>query len=284
MPGWRLRGLARWILRAFPGHPVKESVSAEDILTDLKQMKISHFFNFIYPLKEEETDQLNRFNIDFCSNTPGAIPFASMHQDTPNKAKLAESLFTNHDFVGFKFHPFVQRFDPWDQRMNPLYEFLQEIGKPVFLHTGFEDFYNMKMPVDELVALVKRFPRLPIVFVHMAFPGTSTFFKMLEDYPGLYLDATNVLAFFRPDYKPWIDSMSNGYQLAEELIEGLEQHCDRIMYGSDHPVGMGGLPEIFDDFNNLPISEAAKQAIRSTTPVKFVNQYQPGFDWERKLC
>ncbi|MBU2514928.1 amidohydrolase [bacterium] len=284
MPDWRLKGLARWILRAFPDHPVKESVSAEDILTDLKKMKITHFFNFIYPLKAQETDSLNAFNIKFCHDTPGAIPFASLHQDTPDKARLAETLFTKHDLVGMKFHPFVQRFDPWDQRMNPLYEFMQEIGKPVFLHTGFEDFYSMKMPIKELVALVKRFPRLPLVFVHMAFPGTTTCFELLQDYPGLYLDATNVLAFFRPEFKAWVDSMPNGHQLVDELIEGLEQHCDRIMFGSDHPVGMGGLPEIHDDFENLPISKTAKQAIRTTTPVKFVNQYLPGFDWERSLC
>jgi uncharacterized protein len=283
MPKWRLRGLARWILKAYPAHPVKEDITADDILDELKKQKVTHFFNFIYPLKSEETDKLNEFNAQFCLNTPGAIPFASMHQDTPDKAALAEELISKSPFVGFKFHPFVQRFDPWDSRMDGLYAFLQEAGKPVFFHTGFEDFYKLKMPVDKLVGLIKRYPRLPVVFVHMAFPDMSTCFKLLEDYPELTLDATNVLSFLRPEFEPMVKSMPNGYQIIDELIEGLETHSDRIMYGSDHPVGMGSLKGIYNDLEKLPISERARKEIREETPVAFVNRFSPGFDWERSL-
>ncbi len=283
MPPWRLRGLARWILKAYPDHPVKESVTAEDILDELKERKVTHFFNFIYPLKVSETNKLNEFNAEFCSKTPGAIPFASLHHDTPDKAVLAEELFSRHPFVGFKFHPFVQRFDPWDPRMDELYGFLQEVGKPVFFHTGFEVFYNLKMPIEKLVALVKRYPKLPMVFVHMAFPEIKACFKLLDEYPCLYLDTTNVLSIIRPEFEPMLKSIPNGYKLIDELIEGMERHSERIMNGSDHPVGMGSLEQIYGDLEKLPISNQARENIKAVTPVAFVNRYSPGFDWGRSL-
>ena len=283
MPPRRLGGLVRWLLKVYPHHPVTEDVTAEEILSDLKKMGVSHFFNFNYPLKVGETDSLNAFNLNFCQNTPGAIPFASMHQDTSNKAQLAEQLLGNQDFAGFKFHPFVQGFDPWDQRMDPLYASLQEMVKPVFFHTGFDDFYGLKMPIERLVGLVKRFPELPMVFVHMAFPEHGTAFELMDDYPQLYLDATNVFAMLRPEYAGMIEAHPKGYKLVDELIAGLEKHSDRIMFGSDHPVGMGGLPEIHQEFETFAVSEQVKQNLRQTTPVAFINRFLPQFDWDRNL-
>ncbi len=283
MPRWRLKGLARWILKAFPDHPVTEDVTADDILGDLRRMKVTHFFNFIYPIKVEETDKLNEFNARFCQNTPGAIPFASMHQDTPGKAALAESLLMREDYVGFKFHPFVQRFDPWDSRMDRLYSFLQEASKPVFFHTGFEAFYNLKMPVDQLERLIKRYPRLPMVFVHMAFPEMSTCFKLLDDYPELYLDATNVLSFLRPEFEPMVKSMPDGYRVIEELLEGLGMYSERIMYGSDHPVGMGSLDAVYRDLEELPVSDKVKLDLSKNTAMALVNRFLPQFDWGTPL-
>ncbi len=284
MPRYRLGGLARWILKAYPDHPVTEDVTKKEIVSDLSKAGVTHFFNFIYPIKKEETDKLNQFNWDFCQETPGAIPFASMHQDTPDKAKTAEKLLKTCGFAGFKFHPFVQRFDPWDQRMEPLYEFLQEVGKPAFFHTGFEDFYNMKMPVKELEKMVKKFPKLTIVFVHMAFPELSTVFRMLDDYPELYLDATNVLSVLRPEYKAMIDGYPNGQKILDSLVEGMEKYSTRIMYGSDHPVGMGGLEPIYQDLEALPISDEARLNIRSKTPVSFISRFLPEYDWSNGLA
>ncbi len=200
-PQDRLGGLMRWILRLVPEHPVPESVTAKMILDEMRREGITHFFNLVYPLKEEETAPLNAFNGRFCSTVPGAIPFASMHQDTADKAKVAEEAFASYPFVGFKFHPFVQGFDPWDKRMDPLYAFLQEVQRPVILHTGFDDYYGKSMPVEALEGLLKRYPRLPVVFAHMGFPKIEAVFSLLEEYPELYLDATLVLPYRGPDVK-----------------------------------------------------------------------------------
>lgn len=283
MPPARLKGLARWILRAFPDHPVSESINADLIVGQLKQAGVTHFFNFVYPLQAEETESLNQFNLEFCAKTPGAVPVASLHQDTPKKAALAESLFERHPFLGMKFHPFVQRFDPWDERMAPLYRFLEEIGRPVFFHTGFEAFYGMEMPIDKLRKLLQRYPKLPVVFVHMAFPEIETVFALLEEFPELTLDATNVLSIFREAFKPLVESLPNSTQVIDSLLRGIENFSERILFGSDHPVGMGALPDIYRDLETLPISDHAKENLSTETARRLVDRFLPAFDWSDNL-
>jgi hypothetical protein len=278
-PQDRLGGLMRWILRLVPEHPVPGSVTAETILHEMRREGITHFFNLVYPLKEEETAPLNAFNGRFCSKIPGAIPFASMHQDTADKAKVAEEAFAAYPFVGFKFHPFVQGFDPWDKRMDPLYAFLEEAQRPVILHTGFDDYYGKSMPVEELEGLLKRHPKLPVVFAHMGFPKVEAVFSLLEEYPELYLDATLVLPYTRPGCENFFASLPEGHRFMDILIDGLERHAGRVMYGSDHPVGMGGLSDIYKDLKGFPVSEEVKRAMRADTPKAFVSRFVPGFDW-----
>jgi predicted TIM-barrel fold metal-dependent hydrolase len=266
----------RWIRRAFPGHPVSEDVSADKIVSDLREAGVTHFFNLAYPLREHETESINEFNLDFCGRTPGAIPFASLHPETPDKAGVGERAL-GAGFVGFKFHPFVQGFDPWDRRMDPLYELLQEAGRPVLFHTGFELFYKKPMPVSELEKMLNRFPRLPVVLVHMAFPELEWAFKMLEKRPDLYLDATNVLACLRPAYRPMLAAVPDGDRFSEVLVDGLERHRGRVMYGSDHPAGMGGLGDIYRDLEMLPVDAETRRAMRCGAARAFIERFSPGF-------
>jgi uncharacterized protein len=282
LPPRRLRGLVRWLKRAYPAHPVAEDVTAAEILTDLRAAGVTHFFNLAYPIAEIETESLNDFNARFCADTPGAIPFASLHQDTPDKAGVAQRALAR-GFIGFKFHPFVQRFDPWDARMGPLYAAMEDAGRPVIFHTGFELFYGQPMPVAELINLVQRHPRLPLVFVHMAFPELETVFAAMADYPELYLDATNVLACFREEYRPMLKLFGRDMGMLDVLAEGLERFRGRIMYGSDHPAGMGSYRQIWDDVAPLPVSDEVKQDLRGGAAQAFIERFAPGFDWGRRL-
>ena len=282
LPEERLAGIMRWIKRAFPDHPVSLDVTKEHILSEMKSLGITHFFNLAYPLRNEETASLNAWNIQFCRQTPGAIPFASLHPDTEHKEDIAEILL-EEGFVGFKFHPFIQRFDPWDKRMHHLYAYLQEVRRPVIFHTGFENFYGMPMPVSRLQDLLELFPSLPVVFVHMTFPELDWVYGMLDAHPNLYLDATNVLAFMRPRYKFWAEITPHADKVREDLLNGLEKYAGRIFYGSDHPAGMGGLDEIHEDLDGLPINPGAMECLRWRAAKSFVETFMPDFDWDRHL-
>jgi uncharacterized protein len=282
LPPRRLRGLVRWLRRAYPAHPVAEDVSAAEILDDMRAAGVSHFFNLAYPLAAVETDPLNDFNARFCAETPGAIPFASLHQDTEDKASVAERALAR-GAIGLKFHPFVQRFDPWDARMGPLYAFMEEAGRPVILHTGFEFFYGQPMPAAELIKLAARHPRLPLVFVHMAFPELEIVFAAMAEYPQLYLDATNVLACFREQHRPMLKFFGRDMAMLDVLAEGLTRFRGRILFGTDHPAGMGSYQQIYDDLDFLPVADEVKADLRGGAARAFIERFVPGFDWTRRL-
>ncbi|HUT55180.1 MAG TPA: amidohydrolase family protein [bacterium] len=282
LPPQRMRKLVLWLLKAWPQHPVSELITKEEIVAELRGRGVTHFFNLAYPLKPEETGPLNDFNLEFCRATPGAIPFAGLHPDSPQKPALAARAL-DAGFVGFKFHPFVQRFDPWDPRMDPLYAFMEHAGRPVILHTGFGEFYNLSMPVAALEKMLRRWPRLPFVFVHMAFPDLAWAFRMLDEFPALFLDATNVLALLRPVFKVMLGSGPDGKKTADVLLSGLTAHPGRVMHGSDHPVGMGALSEIYSDLASLPVDQRTRQSLRSGAAKSFIERFMPNFDWSIAL-
>ena len=55
----------------------------------------------------------------------------------------------------------------------------------------------------------------------------------LAEFPNLYLDATNVLA--TTDHTEW-----------PPIISFINDHSERILYGSDYPIGSYAVPEVYD--------------------------------------
>ncbi len=272
LPPKRLAGLMRWIHKAHPQHPVPGDVTEADIIADLRRESVTRFFNFAYPLKPHETGPLNDFNLEFCSRTPEAVPFGSMHVENPDKPAIAAQLF-DRGFVGLKFHPFVQKFDPWDERMEELYAYLEDVGRPVFLHTGFEDWYKLEMPPEKLEGIMSRHPKLAAVFVHMMFPALEDAWRLLDDYPNLYMDATNVLATFRPELEPILLAWTGRNDLWEVFCEGLEKHAGRVLFGSDHPAGMGSLRQIYADLDNPGLPDRIRRSLACNAPMNFLQKY-----------
>ena len=61
------------------------------------------------------------------------------------------------------------------------------------------------------------------------------------------------------------------------LLEGIGAHSDRIMFGSDHPAGMGTLEEIYRTLDDLRFPEIVKENLLGETARRFVEWFKPGF-------
>src|SRR4028118_700490 len=65
------------------------------------------------------------------------IAFASID---PHKGKMgareARRLVEEHGVKGFKFHPTMQGFYPYDRMAWPIYEVIAEFGMPAIFHSG----------------------------------------------------------------------------------------------------------------------------------------------------
>jgi len=119
--------------------------------------------------------------------------------------------------------------------------------------------------------------------VHMMFPELELAYHLLDEFPGLYLDATNVFAAFRPEYRPMIDAAGNADQLRETFIDGLCCHKGRVMFGSDHPAGMGSLEQIYADMRNFGLPQDVIKSLVADAPISFVRKFVPDFSFEKTL-
>ncbi len=272
----RIEGLMRWIRHAFPDHPVDPGITEEGIGADLFRAGIPFFFNYVYPLKAEQTTAVNEFNRELARRMPQAAPFGSLHFDTPNKPDVVRRCIEKDNFVGMKFHPFVQRFDPASDAMFPVYELMEEYERPVVLHTGFEEFYRMKMGPADIEKILTRFPRLVLVLAHCLFPYFREVRALMEEYRGLWLDATNVFGALRYLDLVGLSSKTPGeVGYAELFRELINDFSDRTLFGSDHPVGMGDLDVIYHDFSAFGLSREVEHAILSDNPLAFIERFAP---------
>lgn len=286
LPRARLRGLMRWITRSFPDHPVPVNIDEAGIRADLAAHGVRGFFNHVYPLSPQETDSLNEFCRDLSVRMPESAPFGSLHVETPDKRGVVKRLIEEYRFTGLKVHPFIQDFDPADERMMEVYGLMEEYQKPVFIHTGFDEFYGKALPADRIETILERFPGLPLVLSHVLFPKFRDAEAIMERFPQVLLDATNVFGALRIFRHTANDDTGGGaIEKPEETFRSLmERFGHRTLFGSDHPAGIGGLGEIHDDLTSFGLTDDLLRMITRENPRRFIARFAPHIDdsWEKR--
>ena len=86
LPQERLSKLAHWYQKQV-SFPVKQNVTPEGILNDLKGIDIVEIINMVFPLSPEETESLNQFSAELARSYTGLKihPFASLHHENKSK-------------------------------------------------------------------------------------------------------------------------------------------------------------------------------------------------------
>ena len=78
MPQRRLDGLSIWLGRVFPNHPLAGKHFTEDVVvSELSQNRVGYIFNYVFPMKESETEGLNLFNYNLGKKFKAIIDFKS---------------------------------------------------------------------------------------------------------------------------------------------------------------------------------------------------------------
>ncbi|NLV17788.1 MAG: amidohydrolase family protein [Syntrophomonadaceae bacterium] len=225
----RVRGGIKWVRPVAPDYEnLSLDVSTEQLLAHLEEEGVEAFYNFFYPLKPGESEEINEWQRSFADGCPQAIPFASLHAGDENKSALISQALERLGLVGFKFHPYIQGFALMDNRLFPVFQELEERQCPVVFHTGFSEFYRQPSMVEDTINFLKRYPRLKTIVAHMLYLDLpiADWPRLLEEYPNLYLDITNLLPYCSSD-------MADKEQL--QFLIGT--HSSRILFGSDFPMG-----------------------------------------------
>ncbi len=276
MPPKRMAGLVRWVRKFTPGFPLSEDISAQDILDSIRDSEIPYFFNLVFPLWEEETEDLNRFNRDTCADIPEAIPFGSVHIETPDKGMETRRCIEEYGFMGMKLHPFAQRFPAFGPEMRPVFEVLNEHRRPLLVHTGFDTFYGMNMDLNDMEAVIRDYPDMQLVAVHALFPRFRLAHRLLSEYPNFWLDMTNSISCMRMyedlkhnrgDLPPMATSLETDdvKENYDDFFRLFEDFPQRIMYGTDFPVGFGAHPALLEDMKSLDLGTEAEECLLHRT-------------------
>ena len=175
-------------------------------------------------LSNEEVAEAARENSDMM------VAFASID---PHKGKMgareARRLLAEHHVKGFKFHPTVQGFHPYDRMAWPLYEVIAEHARPVIFHSGHSGIgsgmrgggglrleYSNPIHLDDVAI---DFPDMQIVIAHPSWPWQDEALSVCLHKPNVWID----LSGWSPKYFP-----PQLVQYANTLLK------DRVLFGSDY--------------------------------------------------
>lgn len=165
-------------------------------------------------------------------NSDIMMAFASID---PHKGKAgaqeARRLIDEYDVKGFKFHPPMQNFHPYDPMAWPIYEVIAEHKLPAIFHTGHSGMgsgmpggggvrlkYGQPMLVDDVAV---DFPDMKIILAHPSWPWTDEALSMAQHKPNVYID----LSGWSPKYFP--------AQIAR-YANAMLGH--KFLFGSDFPL------------------------------------------------
>lgn len=281
LPPARTAGLVRWIKNIFGSHPSREDCTPGQTISELRECGVTTACNFVFPLNKDETESLNQFNRELGDRFEFVIPFGSFHPGNDNLKGIVEDCLVKRELAGIKVHPHVQNFELFSPQFQPVFEILNELGRPLFAHTGFDRFYDRATDINYLKRVLEEFTDMPVVLVHSLIPDFNLAYELIRDYPQIYLDLTNVISAVRWSTDPpeWLDT---GHFEIPGLKENLdyfyrmiEEFSKRIMFGTDHPAGMGSPAQIYEDFRSFNFPEKTCRNILCDTARTLIEKHCP---------
>jgi uncharacterized protein len=221
--------------------------------------------NYVSPDVMGFTDEVNPWIAKYCAEAPGRLlSVGSLHPRLVSNAESEmERLCGDLKIRMFKVHPAHQLVYPNEYRdglqaLGTIYRKLQEYRVPVMIHTGTSIFtgarnkYTQPIHCDDIGV---DFPDLRVVLAHAGRPlWMDECFFLVRRFENFYIDVSGIPMKKLLDYVP-----------------RLEEIADKVLYGSDWPgPGVPTLKQNLEDFESLPISEAAKQKILVTNAQKLL--------------
>src|SRR5574343_17889 len=150
-----------------------------------------------------------------CEHSDMMVAFASID---PHKGKMgareAERLIKEEGIKGFKFHPTVQGYHPYDRMAWPIYEVINHHQLPAIFHTGHSGIgsgmrcggglrlaYSNPIHLDDVAI---DWPDMQIVMAHPSFPWQDEALSVATHKPNVWID----LSGWSPKYFPKQDRKS----------------------------------------------------------------------------
>jgi predicted TIM-barrel fold metal-dependent hydrolase len=262
----------RWLHRGLPGVQIPIDITWEAALADLRATGARQVVNLLFPLRAGEAAELHRFGAELAAREPDVVPVGGVHTDDPDPARVVRTAIEDHGMRGLKLHPMVQRFSPGHPALAPALEALASYGLPLYVHTGFDEWYGWGYDLSELEQIAERHPEIPLVLCHCAFPRMEWAAAMARRHPQVWLDTTNVFGSIA------LAPAGARAELLRKAGDLFDAAPERIFFGTDYPAAMGPLLELHEQVAASPAA-AAHTGRLAANAARFV---QEGLDPDRE--
>ena len=211
----------------------------------------------------ERYKRRNLWTCNMAKENPNLIPFISVDPVMDAEDMRSEILdkVENHGARGLKFESGDQRFYINDRRLWPAYESAEEIGLPIYIHSGrvfaSDKQYAEPKYLEELLA---NFPKLSVVMGHLGLGYWEQALSVGKKYPRLSSCCTSLLNW-------QLKSIGMEPLSDEELVSLIRNFgVERIMFGSDYPIF--DIARIIHDILELPLTEWEKRLILGENAIR----------------
>lgn len=266
-PDRRMGGLMRWIHRAIPDFSVPVDITADRAIADLRARGAVRWANLLFPIAPGEARSLHAYGAELAERIPEITPFGGVHAEDDDAAEVVEEALTLHGMAGLKFHPMVQGFDPWDPRLATALDVCEAAGAPIYIHTGYDDWYGHHIDRAGMEQMLTERPNLPVVLPHVGFPDLAWAIGLADRHPQVWLDLTNVPGSFA-----WMPQ-PDGDALRQLLHDAVRRLRDRVLVGTDYPAGMGNLDEILEQYESVGFPEDLLEHLMVVSTKAFFDRF-----------
>lgn len=162
------------------------------------------------------------------------------------------------DLKGVVVSPFKQKLLPTDARMSRVWSACEDLGIPVFMHTGINWWVDVTYEIGHprhVDALASSFPDLKIVCLHAGWPWVNDMVMVAWRHANVYLD----ISAHRPSHMP-----KNESGWGPLLYWGDRALADRVVFGSTWTLMNSTPAKLADEVRALPLKEATIEKWLST--------------------
>jgi hypothetical protein len=189
-----------------------------------------------------ETEKLNNLVAKAARESEAIIPFASVNPNCEDAVEELDRAVAELRLRGVKLNPNLQGFTLDQDEVWTLFEAIEQLRVPAFIHSGFTvGMEKNNFSPEEANELIASFPRVIFIFAHMARHKSREDAPRVIPEPNVYLETSHAPA--------------------EVILKAIETFgVDKLLFGSDFKYNFYPSYEI-EKIASLPISEEEKRSI-----------------------
>jgi predicted TIM-barrel fold metal-dependent hydrolase len=170
----------------------------------------------------------NRWLVDSLAPIPQLTPFVGVDPTALTPEENVEHLkeMAHRGARGIKLHPVVQKFEPTDPRMRPVFETCRELGLTVLSHTGSAKSGERFAQPSAFAGVLPDFPGLTVLLAHLGGGQWRQTVDLAKAFPSVVFDVCEIVEWTGAPNAP----------TSEQLVRMIQEiGHERVMLGTDFP-------------------------------------------------